>query len=273
MPEAPLPNGRLCFYNQKMPADIAKHPWVRTTHLHEWCFTPFLASPWAERFTEHISQHTPPTFLPLYLTQLQTLTVLGWWGGGKVTGSEEIQKRSPLIFLAQWGQETVCFTCCHSLTPNSTEIMIDTLYLLNKYVNKWGNKWTSERMGWCSYLWWILQALADLTTLDQSFLNTPPNSPTAVPSSSARRVIKSRPSAMWTFIRSLWEKPNHWVATSNIEGSISTAWMQDFGKWSWIKRGRLPPPRPTTNSASGVSVIKNKSIMLPSAHCKVLHQP
>ena len=132
------------------PKNACRHcqtPRVKTTHLHEWCFTPFLASSWAERFTEHISQHNPPTFLPLYLTQLQTLTFLGWWGGGKVTGSEEIQKRSPLIFLAQWGQETVCFTCCHSLTPNSTEIMIDTLYLLNKYVNKWGNKWNRWKNG------------------------------------------------------------------------------------------------------------------------------
>lgn len=136
-----------------MPADIAKHPWVRTTHLHEWGFTPFLASPWAERFIEHISQHpSPQHFFPF--TSLSSRHWLSW--DDEVVARSQGQKRfrrgACWFFLAQWGQETVCFTCCHSLTPNSIEIMIDTLYLLNKYVNKWGNKWTSERMGWCSYL-------------------------------------------------------------------------------------------------------------------------
>ena len=87
--------------------------------------------------------------LPHSAPDTDFLGMMRWWQGHRVRRNSE---KEPTDFLAWWGQETVCFTCCHSLTPNSAEHMIDTLYLLNKFINKWGNKWTGERLRWCLYL-------------------------------------------------------------------------------------------------------------------------
>lgn len=50
------------------------------------------------------------------------------WQGYRVRRDSE---GKPTRLLASLGQETVCFACCHSPTPKSTEHVVDTLYLLN----------------------------------------------------------------------------------------------------------------------------------------------